>query len=72
MGVEGADEYRQKKKKAALLQMADESSTDHNKGARFITAAAAEPPRKLQGMLKEPWKGFKQQFALGMTIAESR
>lgn len=52
--------------------MVDESSTDHNKGARFITAAAAEPTRKLQGMLKELWKGFKQHFALGMTIAESQ
>lgn len=52
--------------------MGDESSTDHNKGARFITAAVAEPLRKLEGMLKQPWRGFKQQFDLGMTIAESQ
>ena len=60
------------KKNRALLQMGDESSTDHNKGARFITAAAAEPPRKLQGTLKQPWKGFKQQFAPSMATVESR
>lgn len=70
MGVEGADKSGQKKK-GALLQMGDESNTDHNKGARFITAAAAEPPQKLQGMLKKPWKGVKQQFALDMTVLES-
>lgn len=52
--------------------MGDESNTDHNKGTRFITAAAAEPLRKLQGMLKQPWKGVKQQFALDVTIMERR
>lgn len=33
-----------KKKKGALLQVGDESRTDHNKGAHFITVTAAEPP----------------------------
>lgn len=38
MGVEGAD--KSGGKKGSLLQVGDQPGTDHNKGARFITAAA--------------------------------
>lgn len=58
-------------KKGSLLQVADQSGTDHNKGARSIAGAVAQPPWKLQGMQNQPWKWLKEQFALSMVIVES-